>query len=239
MTKIKRLAAAFLFSLFLTTASYGATIVNLSSSNVYVATAYWDNYSSSSGGFMAVTNAGWNFTGWYTVKPGDSFTSKSDGFYVETNGRPLTWNNVDTFSGLVRNGSKFSIKVNKNTASQDVQKYKSKGFKKVKYMKFKDQRYIVTGDAYRLENKTVKFNFKTRDHYGLVSKKIHPGGKIANYYVDAKSYFAKDINWEYMSDRRGLRLTGTVQGPGQQKLFGPRVEAYYKGSVKIYYTVRN
>ena len=231
----------FVYSLMVASASAGDTVfTNLTNDRVFLARmAYSDGSSSQPVGDYSLpveSPAGWRIHGWFRLDPGSSLRLRPGNYYVEKNRRQVTWSKLDWSSGLIpKNRRAFDDFLRAGSQNQDVNKLKNRGFVPVRFQKFRAQRYTISGDAYRIVNKTFNFNQQSRSAHPF-HKWFKVPGKVVTYRIQSDERYASNIKW-YVKNGREVVLSGVVEGK-QHRPFGPREPGFYRGKVKVLYTLR-
>lgn len=238
---VVRLPLNFLAGLFLLAFASNnvsaTTITNLSSDQVSVAVYRHQAYSSNSGGLAVVTPEGFVFTGWYNLAPGETLNQGAGWKYVERNGRAVTWSSLDTSTGIIRNGQRFSELLSRSNFSADLAKAVDRGFERTEFMKFTDGHFNITGDnAYEIITKTFQFDDESRS-IKFIGNQFRVDGHIVDYSVSANNHRAS-ISWSANEKNGVVSYSGSIEGK-QSTPFAARDKAYYSGSVKVRYTRRN
>lgn len=207
--------------------------VNLSRDQVHIAKYSFIPYSSRSGDLTVVQPAGWAFSGWYTVKPGESIKLSGSHFHVRNKTGRINWKDLKESDGFIKRGSKFNAFVGKGTWNQDASRLLRNGYTKVKFQTFgkgpykigRDYRVVSRKFTYDLSSRSIKFHMK----------KFEVPGKVVDFKYNATK---RGSSMSWTQGKTAVSLTGSTEG-AQHRPFGPREPGYYKGSVTVYYTVRN
>lgn len=238
---LNSLAAGIFLSLFVSQAR-ATTFVNLSNKTVYVARGDYEAYSSQ----PDVTPARYAFRGWIQIRPGGVARVSSGWMYLKTrDGRALKWGNLQTMTGVIKNGKFSSAYISKRTPQTDIRNLRQRGCKTVTYMAFGKGRYTITGNAIRIRKVTHRFSHQSRSLKFVVDK-FRPGGAIVGYAVNYSKRKRADVKWGIQADGAGIWYGGSIKGRsgiwygGANKgrfvrTLAPRELAGFHGTVTIEY----
>ena len=213
-----------------------ARFINLSDQAVFVAQYEHQPYVPASAEFFHETSGspeGWNFHGWSKVEPGSAFERSPGNLYVERGGDPLTWNGLSKSPGFVRN-DKFRQFVPKVGWNEKARELLNSGYRKVEFQKFDNGNYTISGNAYRLSEKSFDFDFSS--HKATPHHQQFPvTGQVAYIEHSGEQWGANAITWGH----RGEHATVMLNTVGEKKRIGSgREPGYYRGKVTVHYIER-
>ncbi|MCC7334777.1 MAG: hypothetical protein IT422_06760 [Pirellulaceae bacterium] len=167
-----------------TTTQAQVRFVNCDSHDAFVARAeYKQARSNSPNGKVSslsyVESAGWSFTGWQRVSPGQVIEVPDGFYYLQLADTAITYANLQKTGGYITS-ERFSEFVDADSRGEAVKRLSQRNFKFVDFMQFTLGTYRVVGNSPAFELATQRAKFYVSEHRGSHIETIAIGAPIAS-----------------------------------------------------------
>ena len=179
------------------------------------------------------------FDGWLRIIPGRSGHFSSGYLHLQdAQGKDIEFPGLRVQNGLVKEREEFHARVpsgDKNSVEREFRELLSQGFRVTPYQQFKDEPYFIQGDAFRVEQRTERFGFSSRNQKSRTQTFPVPGTIVFHRVQVLDDQGAQKMAWR--ANENKLTVSATTAGNSEIIDADDRYPVgNYKGTVTIWFT---